>query len=68
VPCLKSLAGHDIEVGKFYYRAKKYKAALRRFKNVITKYPDVGVHKNALQYIALTEAKLKAQQGEKQNN
>lgn len=55
----KSLAGHDLYVGLFYYKSKHYKAALQRFKNVLTKYPDVGVHQKALQYIIQVEDKIK---------
>jgi len=58
--CQKSLAGHDFYVGLFYYKSKHYKAALQRFKNVLTNYPDVGVHQKALQYIMQCEEKIKA--------
>ncbi len=51
--CLKSLAGHDLYVGRFYFNAHHYKAALYRFTDVITRYPDVGLQQQALQYIAL---------------
>lgn len=60
--CLKSLAGHEFYVGIFYLKNKHYKAALNRFKSVLSNYPDVGVHQTALQYIALCEALLKEQQ------
>ena len=51
--CMKSLAGHEFYVGLFYYKSKHYKAALNRFKAIISNYPDTGVHQKALQYIAL---------------
>lgn len=54
--CLQSLAGHEIYVGKFYLRSKHYRAALERFKAVISEYPDVGMHYQALQYITQCEA------------
>jgi outer membrane protein assembly factor BamD len=56
--CNKSLAEHDFYVGMFYYKAKHYKAALERFKTVVTSYPDLGVHHKALKYIALCQEKL----------
>ena len=59
--CIKSLAGHDFYVGYFYYKSKHYKAALMRFKSVLTHYPDVGVHEKALKYIARCEKLLKKQ-------
>jgi outer membrane protein assembly factor BamD len=50
--CYKSLASHDLYVGKFYFKSRHYKAALNRFLNVINDYPDVGVQQEALRYIA----------------
>ncbi|MFZ7125017.1 MAG: outer membrane protein assembly factor BamD [Desulfobacterales bacterium] len=55
---LKSLAESEFNIGLFYYRSKHYRAALNRFRSVIEKYPDVGVHQKALDYIALTEAQI----------
>ena len=63
--CLKVLAGHEFYVGLFYFKSKHYKAALNRFKAVLEKYPDVGVHYKVLQYITLSEASMKAQEAEK---
>ena len=57
--CIKSLAGHDLYVGRFYFKNLYYKAALSRFKAVITEYPDVGMQHAALQYITLCEAEIK---------
>lgn len=57
--CLKSLAANEIYVGLFYFNNKQFKAALARFKSVIDNYPDVGLHKAALQYHAMTEAALR---------
>lgn len=56
--CLKSITGHELYVGMFYYKAKHYKAALNRFKVILSDYPDVGCHKQALEYITLCEAEL----------
>jgi len=56
--CLKSLAGHELYVGKYYFKKKNYKAALNRFKNVIYEFPDVGIHKEALDYLVLCEAAM----------
>jgi len=64
--CMKQLCGHDLYVGKFYLKSKHYKAALCRFKQILTHYPDVGIHQEALQYIALCEQKLSGQQPEKE--
>lgn len=56
--CQASLAGHDLEVGKFYFKSKHYRAALGRFTSVVTDYPDVGLHQEALRYIALCQERL----------
>lgn len=56
--CHDSLAGHEFYVGLFYYKNKHYKAAMQRFKTVLSKYPDVGIHQEALRYIAMCEASL----------
>ena len=54
----KVLAGHDLYVGMFYYRSKRYKAALNRFKMVLSDYPDVGVHQFALTLIPECETSM----------
>ena len=63
--CLKILTGHELYVGLFYLKSKHYKAALHRFKSILTQYPDVGVHQKALHYIATCEALLKKQEKKK---
>jgi outer membrane protein assembly factor BamD len=60
--CRKVLAGHELYVGLYYYRGKHYKAAMGRFKTILSKYPDVGVHQKALQYIAVCEKAIKNQE------
>ena len=60
--CVKSLAGHDYYVGLFYYKGKHFKAALKRFENIITQYPDVGIHHDALQYITRCEEEIRKQE------
>lgn len=57
--CYKSLAESELGIGLFYYKSKYYKAALYRFRNVLTKYPDTGVHHQAIIYIARCETAIK---------
>lgn len=38
--CKKNLAEHEFYVGKFYYKNKQYKAAVKRFENVLSIIPD----------------------------
>jgi outer membrane protein assembly factor BamD len=56
--CLKSLAGHEFYVGRYYYDNKRYKAALERFKGLLVDYPDMGVHYPTLQYLSRCESEL----------
>ncbi len=51
----RSLAEAELDIGMFYYKSKHYKGALARFKNIISKYPDTGIHYKALQYITPCE-------------
>jgi outer membrane protein assembly factor BamD len=56
--CVKSLAGNAYGIGIFYYKSKHFKAALQRFMSVVSEYPDVGYHKEALEYIAKCESAI----------
>jgi len=56
--CYKSIAKSELGIGLFYYKSKHYKAALHRFKNVITRYPDTGAHHEAITYIAKCETAI----------
>ena len=56
--CMKNLASNEFYIARFYYKGKRYKAALKRFQAVVTEYPDVGLHRQAIQYIAKCEARL----------
>ena len=58
---LKNMAGHEFYVGEFYFKSKHYKAAIVRFKTVVSGYPDVGLTQKALEYIARCEAELTKQ-------
>jgi outer membrane protein assembly factor BamD len=56
--CRKSIIAHELYVAKFYLKAKNYKAALKRFKGVLSLYPDVGAQYEALDYIAFCESSI----------
>lgn len=56
--CLQKLTRSEFLIGFYYYKRGRYKAALNRFKGLIKNYPDVGMHQEALQYIAKCEANL----------
>lgn len=55
IACQKNLAGHEFYVGEYYFKEGQYKAALSRFKSVVTDFPDVGIQQRALVYIAQCE-------------
>jgi outer membrane protein assembly factor BamD len=48
---LTRLAAHDMFVGRFYLNSERYRAAMGRFKRVLTQYPDVGFYGEALKLI-----------------
>jgi outer membrane protein assembly factor BamD len=50
--CYKSLVENEYYVGILYYKAEHYKAALNRFEIIVTRYPDVGIHQDAIKFIA----------------
>jgi outer membrane protein assembly factor BamD len=56
--CLQRLTRSEFLIGFYYYQRGRYKAAINRFKDLIRNYPDVGVHQEALRYIAKCEANL----------
>ena len=64
VLCRKSLAEHDFYVGHYYFKTKHYKAALYRFKHIVSTYPTVETAKKASQYILRCEEAL-AKENEK---
>ncbi len=52
------LAEREVYVGKFYFKKKKYKAALGRFREVIENYPDTSHVDDSLYYIGESYARL----------
>ena len=58
--CEKLISTHELDVGIFYYRTRKYDAAINRLEGVLTNYPDVGVHHKALEFLTKSkEAKAR---------
>lgn len=56
--CLKSLAGHEMYVGRYYLKNKKYKSALHRFQTVLDAYPGLGFDAEAEKLAARSRDKL----------
>jgi outer membrane protein assembly factor BamD len=61
INCYKSLSGHEFYIAMYYYKKEKYKAARQRLLDLVTNYPDVGMHYSALKYLANCEALLHSQ-------
>ncbi|MCB2225129.1 MAG: outer membrane protein assembly factor BamD [Desulfarculaceae bacterium] len=56
----RRLAAHDMVVGKYYFQTKSYRAAMGRFKRVLTQYPDVGLYNEAMNYLRQAQEKWSA--------
>ncbi|RLB16773.1 MAG: outer membrane protein assembly factor BamD [Deltaproteobacteria bacterium] len=56
--CFMDLAQHELYVGRFYFKKKKYRAAAGRFQYALEHYPDVGQYYEALEYLGRCEEKL----------
>ncbi len=65
---LKSIAAHELYVGKFYFKAKNYKAALSRLQKLVKQFPDMGSHHEAMQYIAECEKQIKEEKLKNKDN
>ncbi|MEQ8214168.1 MAG: outer membrane protein assembly factor BamD [Smithellaceae bacterium] len=56
--CNQDIAEHEFYVGKFYFRQKKYQAALGRFETIALNYPNVGLDYKVEYYIGETKRKI----------
>lgn len=54
---VRRLAAHDMVVGRYYFNTKHYRAAMSRFKRVLTNYPDVGLYNEAMDYLRQAQDK-----------
>ena len=60
--CLKSLAAHEMVVGRYYLKAKKYKSALARFEGVLKSYKGYGFDEEAAALAEKSRKKLATQE------
>ncbi|MEN6376287.1 MAG: outer membrane protein assembly factor BamD [Smithella sp.] len=56
--CNQDIAEHEFYVGKFYFRQKKYQAALSRFETITFNYPNIGLDYKVEYYIEETKRKI----------
>ncbi len=43
--CQRQLADHEFYIGNYYFRTKRYRAALVRFEGILQKYPNSGLER-----------------------
>ena len=60
--CMKRLSDHEVYVGDFYYRMRKWPAAIQRYEAAISKYPGIPLEDETL--FQLAEAYRQNQQQE----
>ena len=60
--CYILLAGSELYVAHFYYKMKKYNAAMVRYRYILENYPDLGQYHEALEYLSKCKEKLAAQE------
>jgi outer membrane protein assembly factor BamD len=60
--CLKRLADHEFYVGQFYFRTKKYKAALSRFEGILQKYPECGFGERVKSLMETCKSKIASEE------
>jgi outer membrane protein assembly factor BamD len=46
--CIANLASHNILVGDYYRNQERYEAAIGRYRQVITQFPDAGYYNEAM--------------------
>jgi outer membrane protein assembly factor BamD len=56
--CITNLAEHEFYVGHFYFRYGHYEAALKRFTDLLERYPDHSQREKTLAYIAECKERL----------
>ena len=58
-------AEHEFYVGEFYYRTKKYEAALKRFEGIQRDYANLGLDYKTNRFIEETKQRMKEQEAAK---
>ncbi len=61
--CYIFLAEYELYVAHFYFKKKKYRAAMKRYRYIIENYPDLGQYHEALEYMARCKEKLARRAG-----
>jgi len=56
--CYIKLAGSELYVGHFYFKMKRYNAAMSRYRYILKNFPDLGQYHEALEYLSKSEERL----------
>jgi len=57
--CIENIAGHELYVANFYYKTKKYKAALKRYEYIVEYFPGTEQSRISLNKIPDCNARIK---------
>ncbi len=63
--CRARIAEHEFYVGEFYFKQKKYEAALSRFETVAREYPNLGLDYKVSIYLQETREQMRLAAAEK---
>ena len=62
--CYIGLAEYELYVGHFYFKMKKYRAAMGRYQYLLENYPDMGQYNEALLFYSKCREKLAIEEAE----
>lgn len=65
--CKQRLGEHEFYVGQFYFKIKKYKAALRRFELITKEYANLGLDYKVGYFIGETKRRLAEEETRKKD-
>jgi outer membrane protein assembly factor BamD len=61
----KNLVSHEFYIGEFYFKGKKYEAALGRFEGILSRFPDTPPPPKLDDYIRICKEQLARTQSQK---
>lgn len=61
--CRQNLAGHELYVGRHYYKTKRYKGALKRMEVILAQYPETDAAQEAAQLLEKIKPRLAENEG-----
>lgn len=61
--CRQNMAGHELYVGRHYYKTKRYKGAFKRMEVILTQYPETDAANEAAQLLEKIQPHLADNEG-----